>query len=485
MKIYLVYPDISSFHGLPYQPGLASIASVLIDRGHEVKLSYFNNINEAKDILKEICAFKPEVIGFTAVETQFRYVRFLASEIKKVHKCLIICGGPYVTLAPEVVLERESSLDTVVIGEGEHAAAELAEKIEKSKNWRDTNNLAYKDEKTNNLIKNPLNPLIEDLDSLGHPTTELFPYQEMIDRENVAMFQFSRGCPYRCGFCSNTALGGVYGMPSNRIRMRSVESVIDEIETTLPKYRLRDDTVLDFVDDLFVFNKKWILDFCGLYRNKIGRPFWCTGRSNHITGEICASLKDAGCVMMMMSVESGNDYIRNKVMLRNITRETMFKSFEICHKHGINTLATCIIGLPFETPEMVEDSIKTVAKLKSITAYGVNIFYPYKGTYLRKVCEEKGFMPKEGIKDDFIERTGSILNLPDLPNDKILYYSRNWIRLIMKYKGVKERIKYAIRNSWDAFRKTAIGNKIRNIINDTRIGRAFKKYIMKHLWNRG
>jgi len=88
------------------------------------------------------------------------------------------------------------------------------------------------------------------------------------------------------------------------------------------------------------------------------------------------------------------------------------------------------------------------------------------------------------IENDFIERKGSILNLPDLPNDKLLYYYNNWISLIMRHKLAKERIKYALRNWWQVVRKTAFGDKIRHIINNTRLGKAFKKYIMKHVWSR-
>lgn len=191
------------------------------------------------------------------------------------------------------------------------------------------------------------------------------------------MFHFNRECPYRCVFCSNEALGAVYGMSSNNIRMRSVDSVLKEIEDTVAGYRLNDDTVLHFSDDLFIFNNEWLEEFSRAYRKNIRRPFWCTGRSNYITDDTCRLLKEAGCLTLMMSVESGNDFIRNEVMKRNITRETLFRSFELCHKYGINTLVSCIIGLPFETPAMINDSIKVMARLKSVSTYGINVFYPF------------------------------------------------------------------------------------------------------------
>ncbi len=482
MKINLVYPDVSSFHGLPYHPGLASVASFLKSKGHDVKISYFKNLAEMKDSLDEICAFAPDIVGFTGVETQFRYVKSAAAEIKKRLSCMIVCGGPYASLAPQIVLGKSAAIDVVIAGEGEYAMAELARRLEKRVDWKDINNLVLRGEK-GDVIKNPLYPVIESLDLLPYPSRELFAFQDIIDRENIVMFHFNRGCPYHCAFCSNEALGGLYGMSSNKIRFRSVESAILEIEDTLARYKVRDDTVMHLGDDLFIYDKEWFFKFCDLYQKRIGRPFWCTARSNHMTEEICAALKKTGCIMLMMSVESGNDYIRNSIMNRNISRETLFKSFDMCSKHGINTLATCIIGLPFETPEMIDNSIKTMAELKSVIAYGINTFYPYYGTRLRRTCEENGFMP-DAVSGDFLERKESILNLPALPKDTLAYYYRNWARLIMRNKTLGERLKFELRDFWNSIRKTSAGRWIRAFVNHTAAGSRIKRYIMRHVWNR-
>lgn len=483
MKIQLIYPDVSSCHGLPYHAGLASIAAVLKSNGHDVMISYFDNVDKADRVLSHVTEYKPDVVGFTAVETQFAYARDLACRIKDKHQCAMVCGGVYTTLFPEVVAHKENPFDAVFRGESEYAMAEFVGKLARGDDWLNTRNLAYRDPRSGIVVKNPLNPLMDNLDLLPYPAVELFPIQEIIDQKNIIMFHFGRGCPFHCAFCSNEALGKVYGFSSNPIRQRSTKSVINEIVMTLSKYTLRDDTLLHFGDDLFISDKEWLTEFCVAYKKKVGRPFWCTGRSNYINDSICATLKDAGCATLMMSVESGNDYIRNEVMARNISRQMMFRSFELCHKHGINTLATCIIGLPLETPEMIEDSIKTVAQLKSITSYGINIFYPYCGTRLRKICEENGLLP-ERIDKHFVERRGSILQLPDLPKEKLEYYYSNWEALIMKHKSVGERAKYAARRLCNRLRKTTFGQKLFRIINDTGVGRKFKKIIMKRLWNR-
>lgn len=485
MKVELIYPDVSSFHGIPYHPGLASIGSVLKSSGHDASVSYFDSVEGMDRVFQRVAREKPDVVAFTSVETQFPYARELARRIKKAHPCAAVCGGVYTTLFPEVVTEKDGPFDAVFMGEGEFALLEFVSKLEKGEDWLGVHNLAARDPGSGRFVKNPLRPLMDDLDSLPFPATDLFPYQDIIDRQNAAMFHFGRGCPYRCAFCSNEALGKVYGMPSNRGRHRSVASVVSEITSTLAKYRVHDDTLMWFQDDLFISDKRWIMEFCSAYKARIGRPFWCTGRSNQITDEICAELKKAGCVTLMMSVESGNDYIRNEVMKRNVSRKTLIDSFEMCHRHGINTIASAIIGLPFETPEMIEDSIRTIAGLRSISSYGINTFYPYKGTALRTVCEENGFLPADVSGDSaFAERKDSILDLPTLPREKIRYYHDNWVRLIMKHKGWAARLKYRLWSLWEMVRKSRFGRMIRRAANNTKAGRRFKRYVMKHIWSR-
>jgi len=178
-------------------------------------------------------------------------------------------------------------------------------------------------------------------------------------------------------------------------------------------------------------------------------------RSNVTNQDYFNRLADANCKYVLMSVESGNDYIRNEVMKRGISRQKMFDSFEWANKAGIQTNANCIIGLPFETPEMIEDSISTIAQLGA-TDYGINIFYPYKGTELRKICEDNGFMPDTlGVEANDVatvkERTESILNLPTISKDQIVYYQDNWEDLIIRKKGFKSRNARRIRNAYGDF----------------------------------
>lgn len=400
--------------------------------GHEVKSKYIDSKKQYAELLEFVKEFRPDVIGFTSVETQFIHVTEIAKLIKEIHNCLVICGGVYVTLSPECV-KKARSLDGIIRGEGEYAMAEVLDRLEKGEDYRSTKNFCYYDVEKDLVVINPVYPLIDDLDSLPYPDKKLVDYQKIIDSTGEIVFNFSRGCPYMCTYCSNHALAKVYGHASNKVRFRSPESCISEIKHVLDNFDCksiwgRKKFVL-IQDDLFTLDKKWLYAFLELYKKEINMPFYCHSRSNLASREMFAKLKEAGCFRVMMSIESGNEFIRNKVMKRGISDEQLFNSFRWAHESGLETNGACIIGLPFETRGMIEDTIRVVA-LTNATTFGVNIFYPYSGTELRRVCEENGFLPKDYGKYEIRERRESILNLPTISKGELLFYYKNWEKLV-------------------------------------------------------
>jgi flavorubredoxin len=97
-SVYLVYPDIDSFHGLPYHSGIASIAAVLKSEGYKVKVKCVTSESQYSEVVEEVLEFQPAVVGFTTVETQFGYVQEMAALIKVSHPCITVVGGTHITL---------------------------------------------------------------------------------------------------------------------------------------------------------------------------------------------------------------------------------------------------------------------------------------------------------------------------------------------------------------------------------------------------
>jgi anaerobic magnesium-protoporphyrin IX monomethyl ester cyclase len=463
-NVYLVYPDIDSFHGLPYHSGIASLAAVLKEQGYKVKVKCVTSESQYDEVVREVLEFQPAVVGFTTVETQFGHVQEMAALVKVKHPCITVVGGTHLTLWPQALLEKDSvGLDCGMRGECEHPFAELVRNVQKGEDYHSVDNVCYRDPKTEELVQNPLRPLDPDLTNMPQPATEVFDYQGIIHRDHMAVFHFNRGCPYPCTYCSAQQLAREYGSVKDGLRQRPVDNALEQIKLTLEKYDVPSDTLLLFSDDLFTLHKDWLYEFLSRYESEIGRPFWSTARSNLASHEQFDRLKSAGASTIMMAIESGNDYIRNTVMKRNISRRVMFQSFELAEKFKLKTCSPCVIGVPGETPEHVEDSLNTVAQF-NITHKAANVFFPYQGTPLRKVCDDNGYLP-EKYKVRVKERKESILDLPTISKAQIKYYHDNWENLLFERASggypVGKRVKNLMLKAMD----NTVGEKVKGFVD--------------------
>jgi anaerobic magnesium-protoporphyrin IX monomethyl ester cyclase len=479
-SVYLVYSDFDSWHGLPYHAGIASLGATLQAHGYTVKVKYVCDRKEYPIIMQEVLDLQPAVVGFTTVETQYCYIQEMAAMVKEKHPCITVVGGSHITLYPEAILEEHSeSLDCGMRGECEGTFLDLCEKVRKGEEFRNIENVCFVHPKTGELVKNPLRPLEQSLEKLPFPATGLFEYQKIIDENQVAVFHFNRGCPYPCTYCSAQKLAKEYGTVKEGLRQMPVRKAIDSIKLTIEKYDIPSDTLLLFTDDLFTMYKDWLYEFLDVYEAEIARPFWSTARSNTASDEQFDRLKSAGCRTVMMAIESGNDFIRNKVMKRNISRKVMFNSFELAYKYKLQTCSPCVIGVPFETPEMIEDSINTVAQL-NVTNKGINVFFPYRGTPLRTVCEENNFLP-DFTEVSVIERKESILNLPTIRKGEIQYYHDNWERLLLQKMGARSRFGSLCKDTYRTLTDNPLGRKAKYIVDHNRYSRKFKEGCKKAL----
>lgn len=459
MKILFVLPDVDSFHKLEIHFGIAYISGALKSNGYKnIKFIAVTNTSDYDRMLEEVSVFKPDIVGFTSVETQFINVINLSKKIKETRECLVVCGGPLVTISPDCLLDAPY-LDGIFVGECEDAFLNFVNRVARGGDYRLTENFYFYDSSAKEIIKNKLLPLEHDLDKYGHPDRSIFEYQSTIDHYGAAPFMFNRGCPYKCAFCSNHALAHVYGKVSNNIRRRSIKSCMEELSDVDERYKF---DVVHIWDDLFTLDKNWLYDFLDEYKEKIKKPFMCTTRSNLCSDELFKKLKGAGCYRVHMSLESGNDFIRNKVMSRNISREAIYDSFGLANKHNIEVSATSVIGLPFETEQMIMDTVNLLGQLK-VTSPGVNIFYPYKGTRLRGICEEYGLIPS-GNKYAAIERRESILESPHITKEKINFYFENFEGLIRKAEGIGPNIRYKTKASLKKIMPAGLRIKLRKML---------------------
>ena len=438
MKVLFIYPNINGYHTDTYSFGLASIVSITRINGHNARVMIIKTREEYDKVISEINTFKPQIVGFSSVSSQFSFVEELASKIKtKFPRIITVCGGAHPTINPHCIL-RNKILDAIFLGESENSFIEFLGKIEKKECYKGVDNLAYVDQ--GKVVINKLKPLIANLDELPYPDRHIYPFEETLQLVGYAPFLFSRGCPYFCSYCSNHAIAKIYNMPSNKPRYRTPESSIAEIEEAIGRFSIKKILI---VDDIFGLDKQWREEFCQKYKKCIKIRFQCLLRANVIDEDFVKLLKFSGCYRISIGVESGNEYVRNKIMNRQMSNGQIVKAFYLARKHGLETNAINIIGVPGETEEMLKDTIGLNKAIRPTTS-GVNIFYPYKGTQLGDYCFDEGLVDEISYYNFSNERRGTVLKYPEKYKKRLCYYRENWDFLIYPF-DIKRRIIYPLR----------------------------------------
>jgi radical SAM superfamily enzyme YgiQ (UPF0313 family) len=141
-------------------------------------------------------------------------------------------------------------------------------------------------------------------------------------------------------------------------------------------------------------------------------------------------LANSYCERIQFGVESGNDYIRNVVMDRDMPRETIVKAFKLADKYGVETSALSVIGAPGETKEMLMDTVELNREINPTANSGANIFYPYKGTPLGDRSFSEGLVNLKKYNDFSNERRESVMNYPEEWLETLKYYRANWEKII-------------------------------------------------------
>ena len=447
MKVLFVYTNINGFHADSYGFGLAYIMGVTRDAGHEIKLVSILEKEGYKEVTDTFKEFKPDVVGFTTVSSQWSFVVDLATLVKKIEpKVITVTGGVHTTLYPECILETDK-MDAVFMGDSEHAFLEFLEKVKNNESWESCDNIAYS--KDNKLIKNKKKNLLqeEELNILPHPDRETYPFTKVMETVGYAPFHFTRGCPFTCTYCANIGLAKVYGLNRYNIRAASPERCIQELEEAIEMYpEIGTKYMVSILDDIFGLNKKWRREFLALYRERIKIPFVCLLRCDVVNEDFIIDLKQSKCHRIQFGLESGSDYVRNVIMDRKMPDSTIIEAFELTHKYKIETTALNVIGVPGETEEMLWETINLNRKVKP-TASGCNIFYPYRGTPLGDKCFEEGLVDLDKFNDFSNERRQSVLNYDKEWLDKLIYYHSNWIRLVNNESIAKVAVNNFIQNS--------------------------------------
>ena len=181
-------------------------------------------------------------------------------------------------------------------------------------------------------------------------------------------------------------------------------------------------TLFDFADETFTVRRKWLFEFCEKYKRKFNTRFVFQTRCDNVDYESLKAIRDTGCTEINFGIESGNEKFRNEILGRRMSDETIFNAFTQAKRLGFRVCSFNMVGMPNETENMIIDTIKMNKKLE-VDAHNVCIFYPFPGTKLGDLCEEKGWIAGTGANlESYYYDT--ILEMPQLDRFTILTYQK-------------------------------------------------------------
>ena len=303
------------------------------------------------------------------------------------HKFISVVGGPHPTFFPEIIETNE--VDIICRGEGDDALPELLNKLQAGEDYSDIPNLWVK--KDGQVIKNPMRPLVQDLDRLPFPDRDSFLKYYAYAHSSVKHFLAGRGCPYDCAYCFNHKLKKMYrdeAGVSQYCRLRSVENVVAEVEQVRAKYPLK---IVYFHDDLFIMNRDMA--------QGIRRPLQpARGPADDLLRARQPHQRGGGPGAQEGELHHHRHGHRERqrdaaqtVLKRDMTNAKIIEAADLFHKYGISIMTQNMVGLPEETIENAYETIEVNVRVRPDYAWS-SIFQPYPRTELHRYCIEKGFL---------------------------------------------------------------------------------------------
>ncbi|MDP6762505.1 MAG: radical SAM protein [Planctomycetota bacterium] len=404
---------------------VAYLAAALERAGHENSLVVLRHGRFKSEVDAAIERSRPELICFTAVATEYPFVEKIAGYTRQ--RCpdaYHAVGGTHPILCPGEVCAEP--WDAVCIGEGEAAVVELAAALDRGERPAGIAGWWFHD--AAGIERNPARHFEQELDSLAFPDRSL--WREWIADARKHTILIARGCPFPCTYCSNHALSQT--AEGKFVRFRAVECVVAELERLCEEFP--EATYCYFEVETITSNRKWAFEFAQrLEEFNAGRAAPLEFATNFRVHpgkrfpDFFAALARAGFSYLRIGIESGSERIRREVLKRYESNQDLLETFEDARNAGLSVYAYNLIGIPGETPEDFMETVE-INRSSVIARSYIGIFYPYPGTELAQVCEERGIVVPR--LEDCAERFRARLGLPEFPDRQVERLFRDFSFLV-------------------------------------------------------
>ncbi|MBI1935283.1 radical SAM protein [Candidatus Woesearchaeota archaeon] len=367
MKIAIIRPRYRSFLIAP-PLGMGVLSSYLKSKGHTTKIIDGLNLDLPNDEIVDMCLDEgAELVGVYCLSAFFLDAKDLINKLKA-KGIKVMVGGMQSTFMPQYTLENTMA-DFVIVGEAEETVDELAKSLA---NGKPVDNIqgVY----TSSTKSFTERQVIEDLDSIPFADWEQIdprtykkaPHGGFIKNFPYAPISATRGCPYRCTFCASPAFS------KRRIRFRSPENVVNEIKYLIKNFGVKE---IHFEDDNLTLKRDFMVSICNLLIQEKIRITWaCPNgvRADKVDYGLTSLMRKSGCYYLAFGIESGSQQILDNVK-KDITLEKIEEGVKAAAKAGIMTQGFFIFGLPGETEETIEETIKFAKKLPLTRAQFLNL----------------------------------------------------------------------------------------------------------------
>lgn len=370
--------------------GINSIASVLKSRNYDVGVynadyrdsrtylsqeQLYDNYEHYLDVIHSedhplwnetvaaILEWNPEILGISMLTANYPVARIVCNKLKRHRPDLtIVVGGVHATLAHHELI-KDRCFDFIVRGEGEFTMLELVN----SAPLHQIKGLSYRD-KAGRPVHNEDRPPIDPLDILPFPARDLYiTSTHMMDLGQIVT---GRGCPFGCTYCASPLLW------QRRIRYRSIPDVVTELKLISKKYQ---SSMIYISDDTFTLKKDRTLSLCDHIIDRGLAITWkCDTRVDCLDDKLVERMKQAGCELIKIGVESGSERILKEIQ-KGITKQKIRKAVACIKRHGIKLTVYLMVGFPGETDADVRQTIDFAQELDA-DYYSLSILTPYFGT---------------------------------------------------------------------------------------------------------
>nr|MBI4156735.1 radical SAM protein [Candidatus Woesearchaeota archaeon] len=364
-----------------------------------------------EECLNKILEIKPGAIFFLSGSISYEEDMPFMKEVKeKLRDVKLIVSGDLFMEDPVKHMEKHKIIDAAML---DFTNQDIIHFLENEKDKIEF--LVYRD--GDKIIKPEINRNKYRNYEIPIPKYELFPNEKyrfpFVKKYPMATLLSDYGCPYTCTFCIMATIG---------FKLRSVDKVIEEL-----KY-LKDLGTKEvfFIDQTFAVNRPRAKELLNkMIDENLDLGWSCFSRVDVVNEEILSLMKKAGCHTIMFGVESGSQEILNNVDKRT-TLDIIKRTFNLCRRLGIKTLGTFILGLPGETEETINQTIK-FAKSIEPDYVAFNVAIPRMNTALRREA-----LNKKLISDDLdvMDQSGTyaVMGTGELTVERVIELKRKAVK---------------------------------------------------------